>query len=145
MSQALIDELLSTWVTESIQNIDKDSLDQSGINVIPIFENIENSKQHKGERTHNIAENSTELQVNLTSADNHRSLKSSSLDEATLVSSEGQLDEMPLGDAPLSGTAPADNLFSIPPTRLTPDWEVVLGTFDHYDDNNWDNFLIQSG
>lgn len=34
---------------------------------------------------------------------------------------------------------------SMPAEPLEPDWDVVLGGFDHYDDANWDNFLIQSG
>jgi len=33
---------------------------------------------------------------------------------------------------------------SVPEVPVVPDWDLVIGGYDHIDDYNWDNFLIQS-
>ena len=37
------------------------------------------------------------------------------------------------------------NPFVIPQEKVVPKWKYILGTFEHFDDDNWDNFLRKTG
>ncbi|KAL7639663.1 UNVERIFIED_CONTAM: hypothetical protein RMT77_010166 [Armadillidium vulgare] len=51
-------------------------------------------------------------------------------------------------DASIATTLSFDNfvesLFDPPLEEVDPDWSIVLGTFSHYDDENWKDFLIKT-
>ena len=126
LSQALIDELLSSWVAGSIQKYENTT------------KNSTNSVPSTGKTR------SMDLKIN---SEQSTSQFSNSISLSTDKNSGSKIleEERPLGDAPDPSEPHTASIFTTPPVRIDPDWGVVLGTFDHYDDNNWENFLIQSG
>ncbi|RXG62252.1 hypothetical protein Avbf_10973 [Armadillidium vulgare] len=38
-----------------------------------------------------------------------------------------------------------ESMFTLPLEHIEVDWTVVLGTFSHYNDENWKEFLIKTG
>lgn len=162
LSQSLINELLGTWLVESINIYDKDETTTQISDTKIITERYSKNKFSNK----SLLETSNQLTVNSINDKIHKSEDDSlnieksnrndlrkgimSDDPSNAAGEPRQNEDTAKKNGSVSAKEDALDLqkhadiFRMPAVAVEADWTVVLGSFKHFDDQNWENFLIQS-